>query len=89
MIMSANKNDNILNLTLKQEHNFLREEKKKFENLIPVLDKQTGHITKIKKRIDVDLTKKKKAIDVEESCANIDNNTLPNIGSYKKKKSRQ
>ncbi|XP_053616613.1 tektin-2-like [Plodia interpunctella] len=69
-----------------EEYNFLREQKKNFERMIPGLDKQTAVLEKTKKRIETDLKCKQEAITVEESCAKIDINSLT---SFKGKKNRK
>ncbi|XP_059061064.1 tektin-2-like [Achroia grisella] len=71
-----------------EEFNFLRDEKKKFEKMIPELEKQTMNLEKTKKRIEVDMLNKQEALSVEESCANIDLNDVSKINSRKKSKRR-
>ncbi|KAM3965951.1 tektin-2 [Aphomia sociella] len=74
--------------TILQEFNFLREEKKKFEKMILELEKQTTFLEKTKKRIEVDVLNKQEALSVEESCANIDINSITKINNRKKRKRR-
>ncbi|XP_013191451.2 tektin-2 [Amyelois transitella] len=69
-----------------EEYNFLREQKKNFEKMIPELDKQTASLHKTKKRIEADLKFKQDALTVEESCAKIDINSLSNFKVKKNKK---
>ncbi|XP_052749826.1 tektin-2-like isoform X2 [Galleria mellonella] len=69
-----------------QEFNFLRDEKKKFENMIPELEKQISNLEKTRKRIEVDILNKQQALSVEESCSNIDTNSTSKIISQKKRR---
>ncbi|XP_038218719.1 uncharacterized protein LOC119837275 [Zerene cesonia] len=70
-----------------QEYNFLREEKKKFEKLVPELTKQILLLEKTKKRIESDILNKDQAISVDETCADKDyrNAKIENWKERKKK----
>ncbi|CAH0591602.1 unnamed protein product [Chrysodeixis includens] len=54
-----------------QEYEFLRDEKKKFEKLLLILDQQIVGMEKTKKKILVDILHKDQALSIEEACANI------------------
>ncbi|KAJ8720945.1 hypothetical protein PYW08_006410 [Mythimna loreyi] len=58
-----------------QEYNFLREQKKKFEALLPSLEAQCKSIDKTKREIVTDIFNKEKALTVEEGCAKITSGT--------------
>ncbi|XP_045505012.1 tektin-B1-like [Colias croceus] len=70
-----------------QEYNFLREEKKKFEKLVPELTKQILLLEKTKKRIECDILNKDQAISVDETCVDKDyrNAKVENWKGRKKK----
>ncbi|XP_047508655.1 putative leucine-rich repeat-containing protein DDB_G0290503 [Pieris napi] len=73
---------------IKQEYNFLKEEKKKFENLIPELEQQTANLEKTKKRIDKDIQVKDQAISVDENCVDKNYSDAVVDANWKEKKKK-
>ncbi|XP_075982200.1 tektin-2-like [Anticarsia gemmatalis] len=72
-----------------QECHFLSDQKKKFEHMILMLEKQTSVLDKTRKRIEDDILNKEQALSVEESCASISLDSLPVADARKKQKKKE
>ncbi|CAK1542579.1 unnamed protein product [Leptosia nina] len=71
-----------------QEYNFLREEKRKFERLLPELEKQIAQVEKTKQRIEKDILIKEQAISVDENCVERNYSDIAVDANWKEKKKK-
>ncbi|KAG6440351.1 hypothetical protein O3G_MSEX001231 [Manduca sexta] len=70
-----------------QEYNFLREQKKKFENMIPDIEKRIEALKKTKKRIEADVLNKQQTLSIDEACGS--NSCTPKRAENGKKMKRK
>ncbi|XP_068622915.1 tektin-B1-like [Battus philenor] len=76
----------LVEVAIMQELVFLQEEKKKFQSIIPQIERQRIELEKIKKRIENDTIKKCQAMSVDEACC--ENNSVVNFEKGIRKKKR-
>ncbi|XP_041969488.1 uncharacterized protein LOC121726277 [Aricia agestis] len=73
---------------IKQEHDFLRDQKKEFEQILLEVDKEIAKVKRCKSKISKDALEKKQALAIDKMCAEKDYSDAV-VEEWKKKKKRE